>query len=294
MEIKYKLFPYPVLSEYLNDYKKSSFSVEIIVRKEGKNIYFKEIYNLENKELEQLIKEKRAKVISHYECSKTGLRKVETLTSEENEFCIHESKLNGKLQICTFIIAVDNILDFFSDDFHDDFRGYTFKFDQGCILAIAKELDYDIDKQIDEFSNTKSIFSVQNNLDKGENNLLVDYNRNKIVVKVPTKAYAVYKNLSSEYELRDLLNSMVIVPSLVYVLEEVSKRDSDERYDLFSSYGWYKSLEKRLKEWFNISIEDDNFNDYNLLEIAQKLLDNPIINGFNRLLKATDLDDLEE
>ena len=46
MEIKYKLYPYPVLSSYSNDYKTSSFELAINIVRDGYELRIDYLANL--------------------------------------------------------------------------------------------------------------------------------------------------------------------------------------------------------------------------------------------------------
>ena len=60
MDIRYKLYPYPVLSNYSDDYINSSFDSAIEVKREGYNIVISVVSEIKNPELEALIKEGKA------------------------------------------------------------------------------------------------------------------------------------------------------------------------------------------------------------------------------------------
>ena len=293
MELKYKIFPYPVIANYLNDYKNAKFEVEITVNRDGKNVEFVISDKLENEEIDKMIKNGLLKMVSHFECSKTGYRKVFDIR-DNNKVIIHESQLNGKLQICTFVITANKINGYTNKDFHDDFRGMKFDFEAGSILGIANQIDFNVEKNKDDLKNTESIFSIQKNMDSNENNMLIDINMNKICIKLPEETYSIYKNLSSQFELRNLLNSIVILPALIFVFAELSKIDENERYESYSTYGWYKSLRKTIKESFDIEIESIEFNNQNIIELSQKLIDSPITDGFKVLYNSqSDIEEVE-
>lgn len=60
---------------------------------------------LDNKEIEQLIDEGEAEYVIHIECSYTSYRTVIKTDESEIQKRIPEHKLNGKVAICTFIVA---------------------------------------------------------------------------------------------------------------------------------------------------------------------------------------------
>ena len=50
MDIRYKLYPYPVLSNYSDDYINSSFDSAIEVKREGYNIVISVVSEIKNSE----------------------------------------------------------------------------------------------------------------------------------------------------------------------------------------------------------------------------------------------------
>ncbi len=284
MELKYKIFPYPVLADYLDDYVNVKFSVNVTLNHIGSKIKIDSKYELDDQQLNELIDQGKAEVINHYECPATAFRTVQVLTRGNNEYSISDAMINGKLQVCSFIIAKTEIANYSNVNFHSDYRGLKFTFDPGNIIAVGGETDFDVIKSRDELVNTESIFSIVKNMDESSEEFIVEFDgKDKIIVTVPFEVYSLYKNLSLKYRNRELLNSMVIVSTLTYILEEIGKVDMETRYEEFSDLRWYKSLKKILLESYGVDIESQQFSDLNKLEYAQKLLNSPLINAFKTL-----------
>lgn len=69
MEIKYKLYPYPVLSSYSDDYKAGSFDATIDVVRDGYNYRLDFLATLTCQSLLKRIKNGDAKYVYHLELS---------------------------------------------------------------------------------------------------------------------------------------------------------------------------------------------------------------------------------
>lgn len=67
MEIRYKLYPYPVLAYYSDDYKDGSFEATIDLRKDGYNIRIDFMASLTNEGLKRLIQTGQARYA--YDCT---------------------------------------------------------------------------------------------------------------------------------------------------------------------------------------------------------------------------------
>ena len=67
MEIKYKLYPYPVLSSYSNDYRTGTFDVVIDIVRDGYDLRIDFLTTLICQSLQECIKQGSAKFVYHLE-----------------------------------------------------------------------------------------------------------------------------------------------------------------------------------------------------------------------------------
>lgn len=222
MDIRYKLYPYPVLSNYSDDYINSSFDSAIEVRREGYNIVISVVSEIKDPELEALIKEGKAAFVYHLECAQTGYRTVISTANTDKLVSISEDKVCGRLQICPFIVACADIPDYVNSCFNEDYRGYKFQIEAGCVMAVGKQVNCDIDKERNDLVSAKSIFVVTKNADTTATEMEVDIGQNKIVIKLPENDYVHFKNMSKVPTVQQNLNALIIIPALIYVLSEVN------------------------------------------------------------------------
>jgi len=165
MEIRYKLYPYPVLAYYSDDYKDGSFDTTIDLQKDGYNIRIDFMASLTNEGLKKLIQDGRAQYVYHLECAQTGFRKVVTTGNVVESCVLSDKKICGKLQICPFIVAAQDITGYSNPGFHDDYNGATFDIEAGCVLAVGKQVNATITKEAEDLANTPSVFSIIRNAD---------------------------------------------------------------------------------------------------------------------------------
>ena len=149
MEIKYKLYPYPVLSSYSNDYATGTFDVAIDIYRDGYDLRIDFHATLACQSLQDCIKRGLAKYVYHLECAQTGFRTVVQTDKVNEVYTILSKTINGKLQICPFIVAVDDLKAYTSPDFHEDYQGISFDIEAGCVMAVGKMITLDINKDID-------------------------------------------------------------------------------------------------------------------------------------------------
>lgn len=285
MEIKYKLYPYPVLSSFSDDYKAGKFDVTIDVVRDGYNLRIDFLAILNCPSLTEMIKTSKAKYVYHLECAQTGFRTIVQTDKTSEVFPLLSKQVNGKLQICPFIVAVEDIKGYTSTDFHDDYSGAAFDIEAGCVLAVGKMATIDISKDIDDLANTPSVFSIIRNADASCKQMLIDYSGRKILIKLPLDDYYSYKQLSKTPQAQAILNSLTVVPALIYVLEELKNLSVEERAENSDSL-WYKTLSKTLLTQFDCDIESDDFNSQNCISLSQKLINNPLSDAFKMLTSS--------
>lgn len=285
MEIKNKLYPYPVLADYLDDYMNCSFDSEIAVTREGYNIVIDFSTELSCEDIKRLITEEKAKYVYHIECAQTGFRTVHSTSDLKSAYKIPDKKINGKLQICPFIVASKDIEDYSSVDFHEDYNGEKFNIEGGCVMAVGNMVTADIIKDTDDLANTPSVFSIVRNADAECSQMLVDYSGRKIVIKLPLNDYYSYKTLSNNPIAHPMLNSLTVIPALTFVLSELKLLTIEERKENSDSL-WYKTVRKALLTKFNCDIESDDYLNENTIELAQKLINDPITEAFNLLTNS--------
>ena len=275
MDLRYKLYPYPVLTKYTDDYTDSKFDVEMINTLDGKYVKLNFSAQLENAGLTKLLEKNDIHFLYHLECSQTGFRTDITTSKHELIHLIENNKLRGRLQICTFIVAINDLPKFKNENFHEDYRGFTFAIEKGCIIGVGDQFNVDIEEDPFELENTPSIFSIIKNLDPEAQGMLVDMGQSKIIIKIPEKSFYSLDSIKHIPQIQPTINSLTIIPALLYVLEEVSKRPIDERYD-DSQYGWYRAINKALKQKFDCEFETEAFSNLNMIEVAQKLINSPL------------------
>jgi hypothetical protein len=228
-----------------------------------------------NNEIQDLITKGQAMLVYHLECSQTGFRTA--ISTDKNVFSktISNKEVRGRLQICPFIVASENIVDFYSDSFNDDYSGFKFLIESGCVMAISKQYNLDVEFEINELTNTPSVFAIIKNDEENALGIDVEMNSRRIIIKLPIEEFENYKRIQREPTVQPILNSLVVIPTLTFVLEEVSKRDPADRYE-YNDYAWYRAVKKALANQFDCKIESDEYNELNYIETSQKLINTPI------------------
>lgn len=275
MEIRRRLYPYPVLAWFTDDYMDSHFDTIFDLRRDGYDFRLHCLSELNNDDLESMLTQDKVRFVYHVECAQTGFRKAFETNLSEIDYKIVENRIRGRVQVCSFIVAAEGLPHYSNRSLHDDYRGFTFHIDRGNIVAIGKEESFEIEKFPGDISQTRSAIVIVKNPDQEADGMLVDIYQRKLVVKIPEPEFYNYKSLSQEIGARSLLWSLIIVPALAHAMNEVVKKDPIERYELQRS-AWYMALKKNLNTVFNRDLEGDDFIEEDMLMWAQKILKFPL------------------
>ena len=290
MEIKYKLYPYPVLWDKNDDYKKpSKFSVEVEPKEDFKNIKLKINFLLKDKEIEKLIKENKAEYVVHIEGSSTYFREIISTKEREISYVLKDRDILGRLQVNFFILARQDIKNYKNDNFNEDYSSETFNLKKGNIIAIADGYRFDIEKNDDELGKISSIFSICKKETVEQTGMTIDMGYEKIRIGLNITDYVNYSQLSQNPNKVESVNSVIIFPALIYIFEQLKKDFNETDY---TEYKWFRALENIFKkngEDLNKGLLENEIS----IDLAQRVLNYPIERAFNSL-KIEDEGDDEE
>ena len=291
MDINNKQYPYPVLSVGNDDYKNSNFTVHIEAPKDGANVTLEFRAALENTQLIKLIEEGKAVFAYHLECSQTSFRELVSTKNYIEKRTISNEKLNGLLVISSFIIAKQDISAYVNDAFNDDYQGMQFEIDAGCVLAVGEQNRIIIEKDNQDFDNPPSIFSIVQNDDLAVSWMEINTSlTKKIVIKLPAEDYYRYGSISNNPKVIAALNSLIIIPTLIYVLDEVFNTPAEQRDEYYGDNMWYRALRKAINKKFSINLDEDDINEHalhgNTLVIAQKLIATPLSDALKSIVEG--------
>lgn len=288
MDIRNRLYPYPVLSDTTDDYVNSSFSMEPQITKGVREICFSLSLSLCNKEIEKLIYDLKAEYVIHIECPYTSFRTVVKNNENVIRINIPEHKLSGKVSICAFVIASTDIADYSNKSFNEDYEGMKFTLHRGNIIAVGGQVTVEITKEVEELSKIPSIFTICKCAEDMDESMKIDITGEKIAITLCSKSFGNYKMLAGMPSMLPVLHSILIVPTLIYTFETLKKEGIGEFEDL----RWYKSVERTLRK-NDLTLNNELLDSIPSFELAQKSLDLPVDRALEALVNQ-DISDEEE
>ena len=276
MQIKNKYYPYPVIAAGNDSYEDATFTSDADYAMDAHNVKLILCAETDNQMLNEMIKSGSVKYAHHIECQQTCFRKLVLTDEKVHEEIIHESLLNGIVQICTFLMANEDLVGYANPNFAKDYRGIKFNLDKGCVMAIGSQVNITINKEKEDLSRTSSIFSIRRDHDPSHTELQVSTTGAKIVVLIPEKTCNQYLNLSNQAMFVPVLHSMVIMPALMQVLSELKEAAQQNVLYNYEELRWFRGL-KKTAEKLQIKFDQDALTQINAFKTAQQFLDTPVV-----------------
>jgi hypothetical protein len=205
---------------------------------------------------------------------------VLTGVSKHIEHIIPIARVNGTLEGVAFVILKKAISGFTCKDWIDDYDGVTFNLSQGSILAYQNLAELDITKDFEEFINAGSIFSIYRRVTDENKPAEINLESSKIKIGLGSKDYDVYSLYSGKTELQSLFHSMLVLPALVYVFEELKQ---DGGYDTYHHREWFIALNKAYSKRGLVLMDEVLNTDKTSYQLAQEAMELPLSKAFTQI-----------
>lgn len=276
-----RMFSYPILSSMYDDYIDSEFYIKVDAQKTKNNMIITVEPVINSSSVEKLIKNGDAEMVIHFECGRTRFRTIEKLNYGQNTFEFAGEKLNGILQVVSFIIAKNDIVNYNSSSFNQEYGRASFNIEKGSIIGISNQPDIPVPKSIYDLSNITSIISVIPD-DNDDSKMKIEYDETKIYIKLPSDTYVSYSSIGSEVSnATPILHSMLVVPALISILDILSAQES---WIDFETFIWFKVIKKKCEEKYG-EFSQKIIKENNPTIIAQELINSPITSAINNLME---------
>ena len=275
MEIKNRLFPYPVLCTDTDDYVSGGFTVETeIVKQDINNLVLKFQMNLDNPGLKKQISLGNAEYIIHIECSSTAFRTVIHTFSSEEEYRINNSKVNGEVALLGMVVSKKDIPFYRNNSLNPDYDDIDLMIPKAAILAYYNMPKINVLKNYEELAQEESLFSVvrEMRLDQNEQRPIhFSLDPERIKIFVDEDVYSAYIQYQNNITMRPLIMSVLVMPALTFMMEELRMG-----YEPYEGYRWFIKFSKFYQQQGKDFIEDIIEGEATITEIVQEMLQLPI------------------
>lgn len=288
MQVNYRAYPHPVLSYFSDDYVRCLYQTNILTTVSRSGYVFSVMSKTSSSSLNQLLASGEATHAVHIECAATRFRQL--FTSQTDAFSIEVANglLEGRVYICSFIVAAKDIEFYSSTEFHADFGGRGFSIKKGDVLAVDKDRNFAAENEYDPLRKLPSIFTIVPSLVEGAPAIDVDSDNHKVVIRLSHEVHEIYKKLSADSAMAHILSSMVVVPALISLLETMTQAFASGDTSDLEARRWYRVLLTKLKDiGYPIEESVEGFSDSTLV-IAQKLIGQPLLLGVRGLKNLID------
>jgi len=288
MQINPRSYPHPVLSHWGDDIVDSAFQ-GVVSGHGAKHAYvFEAVFKTNNADLLALVEKRQAMYAVHVECTSTRYRNIFKSEAERFSFEIGAGQIDGKVEVCCFILANKAIDKYRNANFHPDYEKATFRVRKGDTLAVAHDKIIEATKKNDPLRKVSSIFSIVPNDDPKATGMDIETEGNKVLIRLSRPNFDSYLSLRHSPIYHPVLITTIVVPALVEVLERIRRAAYARELDAFSELRWFLVLSRKLRD-LTINIEDDpdSFADSSL-KVAHEMLGQPLGESLNGLKAATD------
>ena len=286
MEIKKRLFPYPVLCVENDDYVGCSFDVSTEVEEDINDIILSFDIRLENNdELQWLIRDGYAKFVVHIECSSTAFRTIVSSVTNKKVVRIPKSRVNNSISLLGMIVAEKDIVGFRSKLLNEDYEEEV-SFSRGAILAYRNLPRVYVTKNYEDLTSDNSFFTVIKRTDMEQVEscpVVYDINGAKIKIMVSERTYNEYIKFHSNPTMQPLLNTLLIMPAIAHMVDELRCYGVTEK---IKELYWFQKISKSCKLQGKDFVTDIIDSDLPCIEIAQAMLQMPIEKAFECLSRV--------
>lgn len=269
MKVKNISYPHPVLGN--EDDVRGSFGVKFFHKQERDKILLRAEFDLKNKTLASLIRNKKAFFSAETECSSTFYRKSFTSYEREISAEIEAPRLREQVSVKFFIRATEQMPSYAPEEYHEDYRGFAFEINKGDVLAVGGATSFIAEKEFDPLKPAVSSFMAIRQGSDPKGPVVVDYgDPEKIIIKLSKVDWERYQNIKGRKWMAPVLHSSIVLPVLADAVRIVHNNDEEA-----SETHWFKRLEKILTEK-RLPMDMP-------LDAAQRILSEPIARGLESL-----------
>lgn len=281
MEIRNRLFPYPVLSDDFDDYTEGSFSVDVDVDHGINEITLSFTINLDNDGIQKLVNRGEAYFAIHIECSKTAYRKMLITSQKTVVFHISTTRINGDIALLGLVVAKVDIAYYKNDKLNSDYQGADVFIPRAGIIAYHNMPKVRVIKNYEELKTSESLFTIVKRAKDNEDIHPIEFElgQERIRILVDENVYSAYIRYSMDDNTQSLLWSLLLMPAVIYMLERL-REDGIEAYE---ETEWYQKITSSYNAQ-GIDFADTIANhDASITDIAQEMLRMPVGKSFDNL-----------
>lgn len=290
MRIGKRLFPYPILNndKLYSQFKEATFELTYDEELTSDEYILKNINcELTSDTIVGLINDNRARIICVIECAETMFRKNYELSLEPSTIKLQLRDLNGKISVSAFVVANEDIDDYFSTDFLEDYEDYHFVIEKNDIIAVDDGFVNKVSFNEEEDTKKSSIFIVIKDKTIKDETMQIEFDASKITISLPEEQWNTYEKTKRLKKLESLYFSILAIPALSYALSSLQAKGDSGVDILRIDYKWFNSFAKQYENVHGEELTDEEFLKMNPNVEAQKLMNTPVTKALDDIFGFT-------
>lgn len=285
---RYRVFSYPYLSSFTDDYKNTNFELKVIPGKSDGKIAISAYYSFTNgDQIASLIERGLVKVVLRVSCTKLSYIRVYDFVSTNNsvDFSINPMDVTDSVDFVAYLIAT-NDFEYSCDRASKEWQGIVTKIQKNNVIGESNEETVVIKHEASK--GRQSIFNFVEDRDetKKENApIKTNFTGDHIVFALTSAQLDLYRGLQKK--MPQMIVSSILLPVMTEIIASmrgVPSEDADgeatvEKSDFSQKYeakNWYQIIRAKYVEMIGKDPEN-NFSDDPYMA-AQILLKSPVYN----------------
>ena len=293
MQVRAKLFPYPVINKNkaLSNYGDLSFELSYEpLEDEAKYILKGVSFSTDSKTINDLYDDGSIKIVMVVECSDTVFRQAFEIDRVPRDVILHKTDFTERVDVSVFAYATkDFTLE--SIEFEEDYKGLSFEIEKYDTVAANDGFNVRFKHDETEGNIVQSIFSVIVGHDLEEGSYIIECNTGrKITITLSEKDFKNYKVIYTVDTYKEVFFNMLLVPALIEGLSLCKMVLVDEDKDLEdvgNQYYWFRSIQSAYKKLNGKDLPLDDFKKMSPASFAQEILGKPLGSSLEKLVAET-------
>ena len=293
MQVKKKIFPYPILNnnKLYSNFIDSYFEIVYESVEDEISYILKDLkFSTNSKLINDLFDEGKIVIKLVVECSDTVYRKAFNVGKEPKSIRLFKNDFTEKVDISMFAVANTNFK-INSNEFDEDYQGIDFGIEKYDILCANDGFNVRFKHDESENNLVKSIFSIIPSDSINDGTFEVDCEMGKkITISLSDKDYKNCKIINTVPTYKEVVFNMLLVPALIEGLtlcKKTIQEGTDDLEDVGNKYIWFRSILMSYKRLYGKDLTSEEFINESPVLLAQRLLGKPLGEALNKLVVET-------
>ncbi len=289
MQIRGKLFPYPVLNQnsVFSNYLSCDFELIFEDASTEENLILHNVgFKTNSLTINKLIEEDKIAVALVLECADVILRKSYDVTKKNIDVIISKQELSGKIELSIFAYAKTEFI-YIPEEVDEDYKDIEFQIDKYDIIAANDGVSSTILHRDTEENLVKSIFSIQPLTSVEDGMFEVQYeNSRKILIGMSEYDHSNYNIVYSRPIFQEVFFNMMLIPALSQALTQCFNevKNGTDVDDISVTYQWFPSIQKQYKRLKGEELTNEIISNIQQpISFAQEILGKPMKMALEKL-----------